>query len=76
MEKLKLTLILLTSTKWRAPAGASKWRTGFNHLNAVLNPIRHLLALVGVHHFVHVSGISVNSAFKGLNPGLSLQKEN
>jgi hypothetical protein len=25
-----LTLILLTSTKWRAPASDSKWRMGFN----------------------------------------------
>jgi hypothetical protein len=25
-----LTLILLTWTKWRAPASASKWRMGFN----------------------------------------------
>jgi hypothetical protein len=29
----------------------------FNLLNAELNPIRHLLALVGAHHIVHVSGI-------------------
>jgi hypothetical protein len=28
--KYTLTLILLTSTKWRAPASASKWRMGFN----------------------------------------------
>jgi hypothetical protein len=26
----RLTLILLTSTKWWAPASASKWRMGFN----------------------------------------------
>jgi hypothetical protein len=25
-----LTLILLTSTKWWAPASANKWRMGFN----------------------------------------------
>jgi hypothetical protein len=31
-----------------------------NPLNAELNPIRHLLALVGAHHFVHVSRIRVN----------------
>ena len=29
-------------------------------LNAELKPIRHLLALVGVHHFVHVSSVRVN----------------
>jgi hypothetical protein len=32
----------------------------FNPLNAELNPIRHLLALAGAHHFVHVSRIRVN----------------
>jgi len=26
----------------------------FNPLNAELNPICHLLALLGVHHFLHV----------------------
>ena len=28
-------------------------------LNAELNPIRHLLALVGAHHIVHVSWVRV-----------------
>ena len=31
-----------------------------NPLNAELNPIRHLLALVGARHIVHVSRIWVN----------------
>ena len=31
-----------------------------NPLNAELNPIRHLLALVGARHVVHVSRIRVN----------------
>ena len=35
----------------------------FNHLNAELNPIRHLLALEGAHHIVHVSGVRVNKYF-------------
>jgi hypothetical protein len=30
-----------------------------NPLNAELNPICHLLALLGVHHFLHVSRIRV-----------------
>ena len=34
----------------------------FNPLNAELNPIRHLLALVGDRHIVHVSRIMVNVA--------------
>ena len=32
-----------------------------NPLNAELNPIYHLLALLGVHHFLHVSKIRVKS---------------
>ena len=31
-----------------------------NPLNTELNPICHLLALVGAHHIVHVSRIRVN----------------
>ena len=31
-----------------------------NHLNAKLNPICHLLALLGAHHILHVSRIRVN----------------
>ena len=33
-----------------------------NPLNAELNPICHLLALLGAHHILHVSRIRVNSA--------------
>jgi hypothetical protein len=36
-----------------------KWPGCINPLNAELNPIRHLLALAGAHHFVHVSKIRV-----------------
>ena len=32
-----------------------------NPLNAELNPICHLLALLGIHHFLHVSRIRVKS---------------
>jgi len=31
----------------------------FNPLNAELNPICYLLALLGAHHFLHVSKIRV-----------------
>ena len=34
-------------------------RTFFNPLNAELNPICHLLALLGVNHILHVSRIRV-----------------
>ena len=33
----------------------------FNPLNAELNPICYLLALLGAHHFLHVSRIRVES---------------
>jgi len=36
--------------------------TYFNPLNAELNPICYLLALLGAHHFLHVSRIRVKSS--------------
>jgi hypothetical protein len=30
-----------------------------NPLNAKLNPICHLLALLGAHHILHISGVRV-----------------
>ena len=33
----------------------------FNPLNAELNPISYLLALLGAHHFLHVGTIRVKS---------------
>jgi transposase len=35
-------------------------RNYINPLNAELNPICHLLALLGAHHIFHVSGLRVN----------------
>ena len=35
----------------------------FNPLNAELNPILHLLALVGARHIVHISRIRVKLIF-------------
>ena len=35
--------------------------TAFNPLNPELNPICYLLALLGAHHFLHVSRIRVKS---------------
>jgi hypothetical protein len=39
--------------------GFRKTAAAVNPLNAELNPIRHLQALAGAHHFVHVSRIRV-----------------
>jgi len=38
---------------------------GFNPLNAELNPICYLLALLGAHYFLHVSRIRVKSLTLG-----------
>ena len=43
--------------------------TCINPLNAELNPIRHLLALVGARHIVHVSRVSVKIQYSCLASG-------
>jgi len=40
--------------------GGSGHSLEINPLNAELNPICHLLALLGAHHILHVSRIRVN----------------
>jgi hypothetical protein len=37
------------------------WQNSIKPLNAELDPICHLLALLGVHHFLHVSRIRFKS---------------
>ena len=37
------------------------WNVDFNPLNPELNPICYLLAVLGAHHFLHVSRIRVKS---------------
>jgi hypothetical protein len=41
--------------------GSITFMKTFNPLNAELNSMCHLLALLGVHHFLHVSRIRVKS---------------
>ena len=38
--------------------------THINPLNAELNPVSHLLALLGTHHIFHVNGLRVKSQQK------------
>ena len=38
-------------------------RALLNPLNAKLNPVCHLLALLGAHHILHVGRIRVNISF-------------
>ena len=47
--------------------GPSERAIGYqiNTLNALLNPIRHLPALLGAHHILHVSRIRVNEMLTG-----------
>ena len=58
-----LTLNLLTTTIVAPPSNASKWQMGFNSafnpLNAELNTICHLLALLGGATIVVVSRLRV-----------------
>jgi hypothetical protein len=46
---------ILTCTNCPCPY----WALPFNPLKAELNPICHLLALLGAHHILHVSGVRV-----------------
>ena len=49
--------------------------TCFNPINAELNPICHLLALLGAHHILHLSRIRVNVSFslQGAECSLKIQ---
>jgi hypothetical protein len=47
----------------------------FNPLNAELNPVCHLLALLGAHHILHVSRIRVNPLGKTFKCVGEVQKQ-
>jgi len=40
------------------------FNSAFKGLNTELNPICHLLALLGAHHILHVSRIRVNTDYR------------
>ena len=46
-------------------------QTNINPLNTELNPICHLLALLGAHHIHHISGVRVKGHFNPLNAQLN-----
>ena len=52
----KINVCQLHNTVIQIP---EKYRIFFNPLNAKLNPICHLLALLGAHHIHHVSRVRV-----------------
>jgi hypothetical protein len=49
--------------------------TVFNPLNTELNPICHLLALLGAHHILHVGRIRVNGENSEYASALKLRKQ-
>ena len=57
-------LLILLQPMTRSLQISSAERLQLNPLNAELNPIRHLLALVGARHIVHVSWIRVKVCSK------------
>ena len=48
----------------------------FNPLNAQLNPICHLLALLGAHHIFHVSRLRVNSTAASIEKAKISKRQN
>jgi len=57
-NSVALTSVLPASSHF-LQLGLIHRQTSFNPLNAELNPICYLLALLGSHHFLHVSRIRV-----------------
>jgi len=49
---------------WNWYWNCNKFISHFNSLNAELNPICHLLALLGTHHILHISRIRVKQLYQ------------
>jgi hypothetical protein len=54
-------MLALTYRRFEAIRQKLRCKHLLNPLNAELNPIRHLLALVGARHIVHVSRVRVKT---------------
>jgi len=61
----------LQGVTYRKQANNSLGLSPINPLNAELNPICHLQALLGGHHILHVSRVRVNGHFNPLNAELN-----
>ena len=67
LQRVPVVMFLITAAllyKWLNPSGhilTVAVLMDINPLNAELNPICCLLALLGAHHFLHVSRIRVKS---------------
>jgi hypothetical protein len=55
----ELQIVSLNKQRVRKSLFPSFYKTMLNPLNAKLNPICHLLALLGAHHILHVSRVKV-----------------
>jgi hypothetical protein len=61
VDVLLVRVLLNKNHSLRLTANSLLYLLDINPLNAELNPICHLLALLGVHHFLHASRIRVKS---------------
>jgi hypothetical protein len=59
VRRLGYTLTWLPRETCTSPSADSGNVTTVKPLNVELNPICHLLALLGAHHILHVSGVRV-----------------
>jgi hypothetical protein len=68
VERSGVYRVLVGKPEGKRPLGKHRrrWEDNINPLNADLNPIRHLLALLGAHHILHVSRIKANSKYHDL----------
>jgi hypothetical protein len=61
VERRGVYRVLVGKPEGKRPLGRPRrrWEDNINPLNAELNPIWDLLALLGAHHILHVSRIRV-----------------
>ena len=64
--------VLVRKPEGKKPLGSSRrsWENNINLSNAELNPICHLLALLGAHHIFHVSGLRVKLHVQEVDVGM------
>jgi hypothetical protein len=63
--------VLVRKPEGKRPLGRPRrrWEDNINPFNAELNPICHLLALLGAHHILHVSRIRVKRDLQEVGEG-------
>jgi len=60
-ERRDVYRVLVGKPEGKRPLGRPRrrWQCNINPLNSELNPICHLMALLGAHHILHISGVRV-----------------